>query len=507
MAVISTSMIVTSAAVAVLSYFFINIVTFFVKLRQISKAVDQFPQDPKHWLLGHLKGFPGFNEAGLAWLREKAKRHPRYSAVFRTFLMPAVTVRHPETVKLVLKRSDPKPTRKGFYKFGRPWLGEGLLLANGPKWARNRKLITPAFHFDILRPYLVVDNEACEQLLDKMGRYSKSGESMEFYSNLSLCTLDILMRCAFSYQNDIQVKGESHPYVQSVGKLAEIWVRRTSSLVGQFDAIWNWTTDAKEFYAACDYVHSLAASIIRNRKNTLAEQGAPARRAKSKYMDFLDILLTCRDENGLGLTELEIREEVDNFLLGGHDTTASSITWTLYELAKNQEIQDKCREEVDDVLAGREDDVIEWDDQSKFKYVTMCIKEAQRLHTVVPFVGRELKEDLTIDGMTLPAGTDVEVQFYTLHHNPQVWENSMVYDPDRFLPENISQKHPYAFVPFSAGPRNCIGQNFSMQEQRVIIPRILRRFRLEIDPDFTLEKAVGIVTRPKDGLKMKIIAR
>lgn len=509
MAVISVSMLLGTTVLALLAYITINILTFFIRLYRIGSAINKFPQDPKHWFFGHLKDWPGFNDKGLAFLRAKAARQPRCSAVWRTILMPSVTVRHPETVKLVLKRTDPKPTANGYYRYGKPWLGDGLLLSSGKRWSRDRKLLTPAFHLDILRPYLVVDNEACDVLLGKMEKYAESGQSMEIFFNMSLCTLDILLKCAFSYEDDIQSQGENHPYVQAVGRLTEIWVRRTTSLLGFFEPLWNLTKDAKEFYEKCDYVHSIAANVIKSRREALAVNGPRDHGlSQKKYMDFMDILLMAKDEKGQGLTDTEIGEQVDSFMFAGHDTTAASVTWVLYELAENPDIQEKCRQEVDEILGDREDDTIVWEDLGKFKYLTQCIKETQRHITIVPFVARELKEELTLDGVKLPAGTSVEVQLYTLHHNPTVWEDTMKFDPDRFLPENISKKDPYAFVPFSAGPRNCLGQNFSMQEQKVIIPRILRRFKVEIDPTYHLDKAVGIVTRPANpGLKLKILPR
>jgi len=509
MSVITPSLMVGSLAAAFAVYIFFKIFAFAYRVYNIGSAINHFPQDPKHWLFGHLLNFPGFNDKGLAFLRDKAARQPRTSAVWRTIFAPSLTIRHPDLIKAVLKRSDPKPTANGFYRYGQPWLGQGLLLSNGTKWQRDRKLLTPAFHFDILKPYLLVDNEATETLMNKMSHYAERGESMEFYFNLSLCTLDIMLKCAFSFDDDIQNKGENHPYVQAVGTLAELWVKRAGSLIGFFEPIWNLTEDGKEFYRNCDFVHSMATSVIKSRRQAIAEHGPSAHTAKGKkYMDFLDILLMARDENGHGLTDNEIREQVDTFMFAGHDTTASSITWTLYSLAQHQDIQEKCRQEADEVLKDRKDDAIIWEDLGKFKYLTQCIKEAQRLHTVVPFVARELKEDLILDGIKVPAGANVEIHMYGLHHNPTVWhEDTMKYNPDRFSPDEMAKRDPYSFIPFSAGSRNCIGQNFSMQEQKVVISRILRKFRLELDPEFHLEKAVGIVLRPANGIKMKIYPR
>jgi len=494
-------LVLTSVVTLGVSYVLFNILLAIKKIYTIGKAVNQFPQDPKHWLFGHLVAWPGFGDEGLKFLRDKAARFPRYSAVWRTILKPSISVCHPDTVKAVLKRSDPKPTASGFYKFGLPWLGEGLLLGNGARWKRDRKLITPSFHFDILKSYIQPDNVACDKLIEKMVMYGESGESMEIYSNMSLCTLDVVLQCAFSYDNNVQREGESHPYVQAVGDLAKIWMKRTADPIAYFGRVWDYTKEGKYFYKQCDFVHTFADNIISSRKKALME--SPDTMRRGKHLDFLDTLLAARDEDGSGLTDREIREEVDSFLIAGHDTTASSMSWVLYELAQHQDMQERCRQEAEEVLGDRVD--VEWEDLGKFKYLTQCIKEVMRLHTIVPFIGRELKEELVLDGMKLPAGTNIDIQIYQLHHNPTVWEDSLTFDPDRFLPENIDKRDTYAFCPFSAGPRNCLGQNFSMQETKVILPRLLRRFRFELDPHFHLEKAIGLVTRPKNGLKMKVI--
>uniref|UniRef100_H3CK18 aromatase n=1 Tax=Tetraodon nigroviridis TaxID=99883 RepID=H3CK18_TETNG len=147
----------------------------------------------------------------------------------------------------------------------------------------------------------------------------------------------------------------------------------------------------------------------------------------------------------------------DTFMFEGHDTTASGISFILYNLACHPEHQ-KCREEILQVLNGK--DTMDWEDLSKIPYTTMCIKESLRLHPPVPGISRKTTKPITFfDGRTLPAGTRIGTSVFGIHRNATVWENPTVFDPLRFLPENASKRSPHAFVPFAAGPRNCIGSN------------------------------------------------
>nr|KAG5713251.1 hypothetical protein BaRGS_007778 [Batillaria attramentaria] len=128
-----------------------------------------------------------------------------------------------------------------------------------------------------------------------------------------------------------------------------------------------------------------------------------------------------------------------------------------------------------------------------------------RLHTPVPFIQRELTQDTEIDGNVAPAGTVVTILIYNLHHNPTVWEDSMEFRPERFSEENNNTRHPYAFVPFSAGPRNCIGQNFAMHEMKIIMAKMLYRFTLVLDPNHKVEKFESVVMKTKTGIRMKAV--
>ncbi|XP_060080598.1 cytochrome P450 4F6-like [Ylistrum balloti] len=492
--VISVSLIVVVVCKLVHSY---------LQYIRWAKEYDLLPGERNtHWLWGHLHLYPGPNEEGLAYQRLRISQYPIFHRIWVGFFRCILICHHPKSVKFILKSSEPKPTEPGSsYVLGKSWLGNGLLLANGNRWARNRRLLTPAFHFDILQPYMTVFNEVSDTLQGKVDACCKKGQSFELFNFIGMASLDNILRCAFSFKSDCQVLGESHPYVKAVNELSDLWVTRSLNIFHFSDFIYFLSANGRQFKKYSDYVHSVAEEIIQKRQETLEKQGLPTGR-KSRYLDFLDILLTAKDENNVGMTPLEIRNEVDTFLFEGHDTTTSAMCWTLYSLAKHPEWQQKIQAEVDRVLEGRDSDCIEWNDLGKLENLTLCIKEGLRLHSPVSFIQRKTTQPFVVEGYRIPVGTSLAIQIYNLHHNPDVWDKPMEFHPERFLPENSVGRDFYAFVPFSAGPRNCIGQHFAMNEQKVTLARLLRRFTLELDPDHKVAKKIGIVMRAADGIKV-----
>ncbi|XP_069101418.1 ultra-long-chain fatty acid omega-hydroxylase-like [Argopecten irradians] len=467
------------------------------------KSYEQLPgSQDTHWFWGHMHLYPGPNEKGLAFQRERIQEFPLFHRIWVSYFRCVLICHHPKSVKFLLKSSEPKPTEVGTsYVLGKTWLGDGLLLANGKRWARNRRLLTPAFHFDILQPYMTVYNEVSDILQVKIGDCCEKGEAFELFNFIGMASLDNILRCAFSYKSDCQVLGDSHPYVNAVNKLSDLWVARSLNIFHYFDFIFFLSANGRQFKKYSDYVHSVAEEVIQKRQLTLEKEGLPNGR-KSRYQDFLDILLTAKDENNVGMTPLEIRNEVDTFLFEGHDTTTSAMCWTLYSLAEHPQWQKKIQAEVDGILEGRDLDFIEWSDLGKLENLTLCIKEGLRLHSPVSFIQRNTTKPFEVEGYHVPVGTSVAIQIYNLHHNPYVWDDPMEFRPERFLPENSVGRDSYAFVPFSAGPRNCIGQHFAMNEQKVTLARLLRRFTFELDPKHEVSKKIGVVMRAENGIKV-----
>lgn len=488
------------ALLIVFSYVVIKLTLAYLDYLRWAPFYTGLPMDPyASKLLGHLLMYPGPNEEGLRFQMERCDKFPKFHLLWISF-RPLLIVHHPETVKVLLKSTEPKPRQLGtVYILGLDWLGEGLLIANGQKWLRNRRLLTPAFHFDILQSYIALKNKAASVLVDKIDQQVKAGNSFELFSFIGLASLDIILQCAFSYESNCQQLGETHPYVHAVNVLSDIWVARSLKPWFYPDFLFYLSPSGREFKKNCDYVHKVAEDIIAKRKKSLEEEGS---KPKSRHLDFLDILLTAKDENSQGLTSLEIRNEVDTFLFEGHDTTTSGMCWTLYLLAKHPEHQRECQREINELMEGRENRDLQWSDLPKLSYLTQCIKESMRLYPPVTFIQRVTTKDIVLDDHQIPAGTTIGVQIYNLHHNKAVWEDPYEFKPERFSPDKERKYDNFAFVPFSAGPRNCIGQHFAMNEMKIILVHVLQRFNLSLDPTGEVNIKIGVVLRTKNGIKV-----
>ncbi|XP_046578718.1 ultra-long-chain fatty acid omega-hydroxylase-like [Haliotis rubra] len=487
-----------SAGTSVLLYVIYRVIKFLVWYRRFFKFFNNC-QGVKDfsWKTGNLHVYPQDFEKRALVDKEWMRRFPKYHRIWRGPFLPVISVFHPDTIRPIIKSSEPKPRGLlGPYENLVPWLGEGLLIAGGQRWYRSRRLLTPAFHFDILKPYVEVSNNAIDTMMEKIDKHVEGGTSFELFNMVSQCTFDILLRCAMSVKEDIQLQGETHPYLNAVNELLSLGVDRSFKPWHLFDFVFYNTAAGKKFKKHCDFVHRWAEDIIDKRRQTLERDGPP----KARYLDFLDVLLSAKDADGKGLTPLEIRNEVDTFLFEGHDTTTSGISWTLFTMASKPEFQTRIQEELDTLLNGRESKHITWDDITKLEYLTRCLKEGMRFHSPVPAILRKLENPLEIDGKVFPVGTLIGINIWKVHHNPEVWEDPEVYDPDRFLPENIQKKDSYSYIPFSAGPRNCIGQHFALNEQKVMLGRILERYTLEVDQSHKVGRRTAAVMKSTEGL-------
>ncbi|CAH1271888.1 CYP4F2 [Branchiostoma lanceolatum] len=488
--------------VPVVVYLLLAVAKFLRKYWRRFRVGWQFPSLPYHWLYGNSHLIDGYlGDRYLSMTLEVVEKHPHGQSFWLVGFMPCTVLTHPVTIKQLLKASTKKSLD---YDQLRPWLGNGLIMSAGDVWKVHRRLLTPAFHFDILKQYVSVYNRAAEQMVEKLSKLTGKEESFEMFQQASLCTMEVILQCAFSGgEMSEQTKNE---YVEAVKRIGILQVERNfNPLYMLFTAIYHLSPGGREFLRLCDFVHDTGGSIIKRRRQELERN--PEILAEKKRLDFLDILLTARDEDGRGLTDLEIREHVDTFLFAGHDTTASALSWTLYSLAQHPHHQDKVREEVDQLLAGREEDTIEWEDLHKLPHLTMCLKEAMRLHSPVPLISRTVTEDTVIDGVHIPEDSYIGIHLYGLHHNPDIWgPQHMEFDPSRFHSDRMKDidHDSHAFMPFSAGQRNCIGQNFALNEEKVILARLLHRFTFALDPARPVEKDMIVVMKTRHGMWMKV---
>uniref|UniRef100_A0A8C3FRY2 Uncharacterized protein n=1 Tax=Chrysemys picta bellii TaxID=8478 RepID=A0A8C3FRY2_CHRPI len=336
------------AAVFCLTYVLLKVIQLCRRRQQLLKALDCFPGPPRHWLYGHAHELQDqeLNKV-ISW----AEKYPCAHSVWFGGFLGFLNIYHPEYAKAVYSRG-----------------GNGLIVLHGPKWFQHRRLLTPAFHNDILKSYVSLMADSTKVMLDKWEKRITKDKSLDIFEDVGLMALDSMLKCTFSYQSNCQ---NSPPGCR--------------------------------FRNACRIVHRHTEKVIKERKEWLKDERELEKIQKKRRLDFLDILLCAKDENGDGLPDEDLRAEADTFMFGGHDTTATGISWLLYCMALHPEHQQRCREEIKEILGDRE--TIQWNDLSNMPYITMCIKESLRLYPPVPQVYRQLNQPVTFfDGRTLPEG-------------------------------------------------------------------------------------------------------
>ncbi|XP_042869049.1 cytochrome P450 4c3-like [Penaeus japonicus] len=398
------------------------------------------------------------------------------------------------------------------YNFLHPWLGTGLLTSTGSKWHSRRKLLTPAFHFKILEDFVEVFNVQSNKMVNLLEKKA-DGNCFDVFPYITHCTLDIICETAMGRVIGAQDDNESQ-YVKAVYRIGALVQLRQARPWLQPDILFKLSGYQKEHDACLKLLHDFAYETIRNRrkeylewKRTKSQTSAEDEAiGKKKRLAFLDLLLEYSEEVSR-LSDEDIREEVDTFMFEGHDTTAAAINWSLYLLGTNPDVQARVHDELDSIF-GDSDRPVTMADLREMKLTENCIKEALRLFPSVPFLARELKEDVVINDLCVPSGTTATVVTYCLHRDPEQFPNPEVFDPDRFLPENCKKRHPYAYVPFSAGPRNCIGQKFAQMEERIVLSNILRNFRVESNVRREDLRIIGeLILRPENGNPIKLFPR
>jgi cytochrome P450 family 4 len=221
---------------------------------------------------------------------------------------------------------------------------------------------------------------------------------------------------------------------------------------------------------------------------------------------MLDTLLAAEERGEID--NEGIREEVDTFTFEGHDTTSAGLTFSFLLIALHPTIQTRVFEEIREIVGGRDLADLEPTDFNEMKYLDRVIKECLRIYPPVPFISRELSEDLMTEKGLVPKGAQIHLHIYDLHRDPEQFPDPEQFDPDRFLPENCEKRHPYAYVPFSAGPRNCIGQKFAMLELKTIMSSVLLKFKLKpITQREDIVFIADLVLRSRNPIKIKFEAR
>jgi cytochrome P450 len=415
-------------------------------------------------LLGNVLDFKNDTVAAIVggWRKYGDTVHFRGVGPF----FPIYLFTHPDHIKYVFQDNFRNFRRNDFLrKKFMMVVGNGLVVAEGESWTRQRKLAQTAFQSARLNPLGPAMTKTTDETLAKWREHAAKNEPIEIQSEMMHLILGILMRTLFG----TETTGEAADVERSVAAQAKYLNDRLSSPV---DIPENAPIPVqKRFLAARNTLNSIVDDVIAERRRTGEDKG-----------DLLSILLQARDEEtGDLISDEQARDEIKTLLIAGHETTATTLGWTFYLLSKHPEIEDRLRAELDEVLGDRAPTA---EDVPNLKYTTMVLYESLRLYPPLWIVSRMPIEEDVIGGYDVPLGTSMIICSYLTHRHPEFWDNPEGFDPERFTPDAMKARHRYAYIPFGGGPRGCIGFPFAMMEMPLVLARVLQEFRLRLVPGY-----------------------
>ena len=406
--------------------------------------------------------------------------------VFLRFLgVPMCFVNRPEYIESVLVTQSGNFEKSKDYRALRRVLGNGLLTSEGEFWRRQRKLVQPAFHQERIAAYAEVMAGYTERMLASWS----DGQSLDIHAAMMRLTLDIVAKTLF----DTDVSHEAEDVGAALDVLMGKFMRQAGFAFLLPSSIPIPTTSRLQ--RAVKQLDKVIYGIIHTRRSSGQMSG-----------DLLSVLLQAQDDEGVGMTDRQLHDEIMTLFLAGHETTANALSWTWLLLGQNPGVEEKLAEELRRVLGGKPPTLA---DLPKLVYTDRVLRESMRLYPPVWIIGRRALAPFRLGDYELPADTNVMMSQLLMHHDARYFPDPERFDPDRWNPQDprAASLPRFAYFPFGGGPRVCIGAGFAMMEAALLLATIAQRFQVHIAPGQKIEMLPSVTLRPKRDIPARLTLR
>jgi len=382
-------------------------------------------------------------------------------------------IHHPDDVKRVLVSNHRNYTKGLGLDRVKILLGKGLMTSEGELWTRQRYMMQPFFHRRVITRFAEVIGTANSQLLERWDTLARRGEPVNLTDEMSALTLEIVLRAIFG--RDLE--------------------RMSQDLGGNpFDVVTKEQGRNLQFAFKFRSLSKHVAGLIERR-----------RREQEEHFDYIAMLMSARDkDSGEPMAERQLIDEVLTLVVAGHETTASGLNWTWFLLSQHPDAEARLHAELaavpDEPAAGLAH-------MEQLAYTQQVINETLRLYPPGWLLSRRTVQPDVLSGFEIPAGANVLLPLYLLHRHPRYWRDPDTFLPERFAPDHDAERPRFAYMPFAAGPRHCIGETFALYEMLMHLHRIARHFRLVRVSDEPIELEAQINLRTRHPLHMRLERR
>jgi cytochrome P450 len=432
------------------------------------------------WIAGNLGQH---RRDPLGFLTECARRYGDFVPL-RFGPVRAVLVSHPDLIEEVLVTKNRHFVKHGALRFARRLLGDGLLTLEGEAWRRRRRLVQPAFHRERIACHAEAMVAAAERMMDGWA----DGQALDAHAAMTHLTLEVAATCLFG----ADLAADADAVSAAVDRLQRYFRWRLSRLL------------AVPLFVPTPYHLRIWRAGLRLLL-TVRRITAGRRAANPRRDDLLATLLDARgDDGGAAMTGRQVREEAMTLLLAGYETTANTLAWSWYLLARNLDAEARLHEEVDQVLGDRSPT---FDDLPRLEYAGAIITEALRVYPPAYAIGRQAASPCEMGGHRVPRGTTFMMSQWVVHRDPRFYNDPEEFRPERWAGGLAGDRPRYAYFPFGGGPRVCVGSSFALTEATLVLAAVAQRFRLAVRSGRDVRSLPTMTLRPADGLEVVVTRR
>jgi len=398
-----------------------------------------------------------------------------------------ISIAHPDHVQYILRDNAANYHHADFeIKKLQPTFRNGLVTSQGEFWARQRKMMQPTFHRERVDSFASMMADTTAATLERWRGFQDGNRPVDMRVEMQRLTLQILTNAVFSSD----WAGEAEKIIQAVTIANEYTNKRLLSPVDPPE--WAPLPSVREFAEVRQLVDDLVYGLIAERRKSQPKD------------DILSLLLDARDDEGKGMSDLELHDELISLIFAGHETVSVCLTWTWYHLSKDPSVAQKVRDEVDETIGDRPPTL---DDVRQLQYIWQVLQEALQMYPPIWVIPRTPLTVDEVDGYRLEPGDMLFISPYVVHRHTGFYDNPESFDPDRIARENTTNWHRYQYIPFGGGPRKCIGHEFAMLEMTIIVAMVTQLYRLDLVPGHPVDPKPMVTLRPRYGMPMIITPR